>query len=37
MENCRLDSSGLGKGPVMGSCKHGYEPSSSAKGGESPY
>jgi hypothetical protein len=34
METCGVNSSGSGKGQVMGSCEHGNEPSSSIKGGE---
>jgi hypothetical protein len=33
MENCGLDSSGSGQGPVAGSCQHGNEHSRSIKGG----
>jgi hypothetical protein len=29
-----VHSSGSGKGPVMGSCEHGNEPSDSVKGKE---
>jgi hypothetical protein len=31
---CGLDSSASGQGPVIGSCKHGKEPSGSIKGGK---
>jgi hypothetical protein len=31
---CGLDASGLGYGPVAGSCQHGNETSRSIKGGE---
>jgi hypothetical protein len=34
VRGCVLDLSGSGKGPVMGSCIHGNESSSSIKGGE---
>jgi hypothetical protein len=28
-----MDSSGSGKGPMVGPCEYGHEPSSSIKGG----
>jgi hypothetical protein len=31
MECCGFDSSGLGQGPVTGSCEHGNKPSGSKK------
>jgi hypothetical protein len=31
---CGLDSSGLGYGPVVGSCEYGTKPSGSIKGGK---
>jgi len=34
MERCKLNASGLGQGPMAGSCEHSNEPSSSIKGGE---
>jgi len=34
VEECRLDSSGAGQGPVAGSCEDGNEPSGSIKDGE---
>jgi hypothetical protein len=36
VEWCRLDSSGSGQGPVIGSCVHSNGPSSSIKVGEFP-
>jgi hypothetical protein len=33
MGMCGLDASGLGQGPVVGSCEQGNEPSGSIKGG----
>jgi hypothetical protein len=32
--SCGLDSSGLGEGPLVGSCEHGTEPLGFIKGGE---
>jgi hypothetical protein len=34
VRRCGLDESGLGYGPVTGSCEHGNEPSGPIKGGE---
>jgi hypothetical protein len=34
MGRCGLNSSGLGYGPVAGSCGHSNEPLGSIKGGE---
>jgi hypothetical protein len=33
---CELDSSGSGKGAMVGSCEYGNEPSGSIEGGEFP-